>query len=93
LVPTPMLAPRLAPMLASILVPRPAPKLALMVAPSLVVDPRTGGKFVCLVQGCAGKLGRGWMLWHHFRDLHPLDRVKITSERYFPLCEHCAVCK
>ncbi len=30
------------------------------------VDPKIGGKFVCLVLGCAGKFGGWWMLWRHF---------------------------
>ena len=31
------------------------------------------------------------MLWRHFRDLHPLNKVLISKERYFPRCEWCAM--
>jgi hypothetical protein len=31
------------------------------------------------------------MLWQHFRDLHPLDKVVVSMERYFPWCEQCAM--
>jgi hypothetical protein len=50
-----------------------------------------GGRLVCPVPGCAGELHGGWMLQRHFRDLHPLDRVLILKEEYFPRCERCAM--
>jgi hypothetical protein len=31
------------------------------------------------------------MLWRHFRDLHPLDKVVVSTEGYFPGCEWCAM--
>jgi hypothetical protein len=31
------------------------------------------------------------MLWQHFRDLHPLDKVVVSMEGYFPRCERCAM--
>ncbi len=43
------------------------------------------------VPGCVGVLTSGWMLWWHFRDLHPLDRVLISKEGYFLRCERCAM--
>ena len=29
------------------------------------------------------------MLWRHFRDLHPFDKVIVPKEGYFPRCERC----
>jgi hypothetical protein len=43
-----------------------------------------GGELKCPAPGCAGKLCRGWILWRHFRDLHPLDKVVVSTEGYFP---------
>ena len=48
------------------------------------VNSELGGRLVCPVSGCTGKLHGGWMLRQHFRDLHPLDRVLILKEGYFP---------
>ena len=31
------------------------------------------------------------MLWRHFRDLHPLDKVVVSTEGSFPQCERCAM--
>jgi hypothetical protein len=31
------------------------------------------------------------MLWRHFRDLHPLAKVVVLTEGYFPRCERCAI--
>jgi hypothetical protein len=31
------------------------------------------------------------MLRQHFRDLHPLDKVMVSTEGYFPQCEWCAM--
>jgi hypothetical protein len=31
------------------------------------------------------------MLWGHFRDLHPLDKVVVSTEGYFQWCERCAM--
>jgi hypothetical protein len=55
------------------------------------VHPELGGRLKCPVPGCAGKLREGWMLWQHFRDLHPLDKVVVSTEGYFPQCEWCAM--
>jgi hypothetical protein len=66
----------------------------LLVACAAVTYPATaefGGKIACPVPGCAGVLTSGWMLWRHFRDLHPLDRVLILKLGYFPRCERCAM--
>ena len=41
------------------------------------------GGLTCTVPGCAGKLCGGWMLWQHFRDLHPKDWMTISKEGYF----------
>jgi hypothetical protein len=53
--------------------------------------PELGGGLKCPVPGCAGKLRGGWMLQRHFRDLHPLDKVVVSKEGYFPWCERCAM--
>ena len=44
--------------------------------------PDLGGGLTCSVPGCAGKLRGGWMLWQHFRDLHPIERVMISTEGF-----------
>jgi hypothetical protein len=31
------------------------------------------------------------MLRQHFRDLHPLDKVVVSTEGYFPRCKRCAM--
>jgi hypothetical protein len=31
------------------------------------------------------------MLWQHFRDLHPFNKVVVLTEGYFPWCERCAM--
>jgi hypothetical protein len=51
--------------------------------------PKRNDKFPCPVLECSGELRDGWMLRHHFRDLHPFDRVVISSEGYFPWCNQC----
>ncbi len=53
--------------------------------------PELGGRLKCPVPGCAGKLRGGWMLRRHFRDLHSLDKVVVSTEGYFPWCEWCAM--
>ncbi len=55
------------------------------------VHPELGGRLKCPVPGCAGKLRGGWMLRRHFRDLHPLDKVVVSTEGYLPWCERCAM--
>ncbi len=55
------------------------------------VHPDLGGRLKCPAPGCAGKPRGGWMLWRHFRDLHPLDKVVVSTEGYFPRCERCAM--
>jgi hypothetical protein len=55
------------------------------------VHPDLGGGLKCPVPGCAGKLRGGWMLWRHFRDLHPFNKVVVLTEGYFPRCERCAM--
>jgi hypothetical protein len=55
------------------------------------VHPDLGGGLKCPVPGCAGKLRRGWMLWRHFRDLRPFDKVVVLTEGYFLRCEWCAM--
>ena len=61
------------------------------VAVTYPINLEPSGRLVCLVPRCAGVLHGGWMLRQHFRDLHPLDRVLISKERYFPRCEWCAM--
>jgi hypothetical protein len=55
------------------------------------VHPELGDGLKCPVPGCAGKLRGGWMLWGHFRDLYPLNKVVVSTEGYFPQCERCAM--
>ncbi len=53
------------------------------------VHPRHNGRISFPVPGCPGELRDGWMLRHHFRDLHPFNRVVVLTEGYFPWCEQC----
>jgi hypothetical protein len=55
------------------------------------VQPDLGGGLKCPAPGCAVKLRGGWMLRQHFRDLHPLDKVVVSTEGYFLRCERCAM--
>jgi len=32
---------------------------------------------LCPFHGCGGFLKDGWMMWRHFRDVHPKDLVKV----------------
>ena len=61
------------------------------VAVTYPVNLEHSGRLVCPVPGYTGVLHGGWMLRRHFRDLHPLDRVLISKEGYFPRCERCAM--
>ncbi len=65
--------------------------LVARIAVTYPVTAELSGRIECPVSGCAGVLTSGWMLWRHFRDLHPLDRVLILKEGYFPQCERCAM--
>jgi hypothetical protein len=31
------------------------------------------------------------MLWRHFNNLHPFDKVVVSTEGYFPRCERCTM--
>ena len=55
------------------------------------VNSELGGRLVCPVSGCTGKLHGGWMLRRHFRDLHLLNWVLISKEGYFLRCDRCAM--
>jgi hypothetical protein len=61
------------------------------VAVTYLVTAELEGRIACPVPGCAGVLTSGWMLQRHFRDLHPLNRIMISKEGYFPRCERCAM--
>ncbi len=65
--------------------------LVAQVGVTYYIHPDLGGELKCPAPGCAGKLRGGWMLWQHFRDLHPLDKVVVSTEGYFPQCEWCAM--
>ncbi len=43
----------------------------------------------CPLPGCGGILGSGWMMRRHFRDVHPLDLVKVLKEGKFRQCRQC----
>ncbi len=51
------------------------------------VDNSWCSKFYCPFPLCKGELASGWMMWHHFRDLHPLKNIIVPKEgRYL----HCS---
>ena len=45
----------------------------------------------CLFPGCGGILSGGWMMRRHFRDVHPLDLVKVPKEGKFCWCRRCGM--
>jgi hypothetical protein len=47
---------------------------------------RECGKLRCPYPLCKGELDRGWMMWRHFRDLHPLKYVVVHKEGRYPRC-------
>jgi hypothetical protein len=51
----------------------------------------TGRTFDCPYPGCLGVLNSGWMMRHHFRDVHPRDLVQLKHEGFYPHCERCGM--
>jgi hypothetical protein len=49
------------------------------------------GALSCSYPGCKGHLRDGWMMRRHFRDVHPLDLVKVPKEGRFNRCERCGM--
>ena len=47
--------------------------------------------FSCPFPGCYGNLSGGWMMRHHFQDIHPMDLVKVPKEGTFCWCGWCGM--
>ncbi len=45
------------------------------------------GALPCPYLDCEGQLLEGWKMWRHFRDIHPMDSVKVPKEGKFGQCE------
>ncbi len=45
----------------------------------------------CPYPGCIGQLRDGWMMGKHFRNVHPMDLVKVPKEGRFDRCERCGM--
>jgi hypothetical protein len=45
----------------------------------------------CPYPGCIGQLQDGWMMRRHFRNVHPMDLVKVPKEGRFNRCERCGM--
>jgi hypothetical protein len=45
----------------------------------------------CPYPGCNGRLRNGWMMRQHFRDVHPMDLVKVPKEGRFERCGRCGM--
>jgi hypothetical protein len=45
----------------------------------------------CPFPGCEGQLRDGWMMRRHFRDVHPMDLVKVPKEGKYDRCERCGM--
>ncbi len=45
----------------------------------------------CPYPQCEGQLWDGWMMRRHFRDVHPLDLVKVPKEGRFNRCDRCGM--
>ena len=49
------------------------------------------GAFACPYPRCQGQSRDGWMMQRHFRDVHPLDLVKVPKEGQFDRCNQCGM--
>jgi hypothetical protein len=59
---------------------------------SYVADMNYSGKsFECPYPGCLGVLNSGWMMRHHFHDIHPRDIIELQHEGFYPRCEWCGM--
>jgi hypothetical protein len=45
----------------------------------------------CPYPQCLGRLGNGWNMRRHFRDIHPLDLVMVPKEGRYARCERCGM--
>jgi len=45
----------------------------------------------CPFPECGGLLKSSWMMWRHFRDVHPKDLVKVPKEGKFCRCWRCGM--
>jgi hypothetical protein len=45
----------------------------------------------CPYPGCEGHLRDEWMMRRHFRDVHPMDLVKVPKEGKFGHCKQCGM--
>ncbi len=45
----------------------------------------------CPFPGCEGQLQDDWMVWRHFRDVHPLDLVVVPKEGKYDQCDQCGM--
>jgi hypothetical protein len=45
----------------------------------------------CPYPGCLGWLHDGWMMRRHFRDVHPMDLVRVPKEGKFDHCKQCGM--
>ncbi len=45
----------------------------------------------CPFPRCLGWLKDGWMMRRHFRDVHPLDLVRVPSEGCYSRSERCSM--
>jgi hypothetical protein len=45
----------------------------------------------CPYPWCLGRLGNGWRMRQHFRDVHPLDLVMVPKEGRYARCKRCGM--
>ncbi len=45
----------------------------------------------CPYPRCLGRLGKGWRMRRHFRDVHPLDLIMVPKEGCYARCERCGM--
>ena len=60
-------------------------------AETYIVTDWSPAGFSCPFPGCGGILSGGWMMWRHFRDVHPMDLVKVPKEGEFFPCRRCGM--
>jgi hypothetical protein len=56
-----------------------------------VVSERNPAGLSCPFPECGGLLSSGWMMRGHFRDVHPMDLVKVPEEGKFDRCGRCGM--
>ena len=60
-------------------------------AETYVVSDSSPSGLSCPFPECGGFLKGGWMMWHHFWDVHPKDLVMVPTEGKSRRCDRCGM--